>query len=465
MPLQAPLGGYLNNIWIRSSERSHSGAGPDRRSRAISGLAAFITEVPLTFIGNYIAFAVANRRFLGFGLLMAFGSSFGQTFFISLFGADIRGQFDLSHGDFGAIFSVATLVSAVSLVWLGRKVDVMDLRKFSLMATLGLAGAALALAVSPNVLILGLAVFALRLCGQGLMTHAAMTSMARYFELGRGRAISIASLGFSLGEGVFPVAAVSILGALGWRGTWFAIVAFAAIVVTPLVQVLLRGHEERYRAEGGAKSVGGEAQGQRQWTRRQVLRDGRFYVILPAILSSAFIVTGFFFHQVHLVADKGWSLSWFASCFIAFALSKLAVTVVTGPMVDRLGAGKLLPYSLLPMALGLVVLGGSDHALAALVFMVLIGVSAGSSTVISTALWAEAYGVVHLGSIRAMASALAVFASALSPAFFGWLIDGGVSMGAIAYGSALYAVAGSLLTTRVVMVRIPEKPRVGETNE
>jgi len=413
----------------------------------------------LTFIGNYFSFVLANRRFLGFGLLMAFGSSFGQTFFISLFGAEIRGEFGLTHGDFGSLFSVATIASAICLIWLGRKVDVLDLRLFSLMATLGLAFAALAMALVPNVLVLGLSVFALRLFGQGLMTHASMTSMARYFERGRGRALSIASLGFSLGEGVFPVAVVGIVGALGWRGTWFAITAFAAVVVTPLIQVLLRGHGERIRTASAATTPADDekAERRRQWTRRQVLGDVRFYVILPAVLAPAFIVTGFFFHQVHLVTAKGWSLSWFATCFVAFALSKLVVTIVTGPLVDRFGAQRLLPHILAPTVIGLVALGTSDHPATALAFMIMIGISAGSSSVISSALWAEAYGVAHLGSIRAMASALAVFASALSPAIFGWLIDGKVSIEAIALGSALYALVGSLLTTRFVMFRIPKK--------
>ena len=400
----------------------------------------------MKFIGNYFSFVQTNARFLGFGLLMAFGSSFGQTFFISLFGAEIRGAFGLSHGGFGTLFSVATIASAMILVWLGRKVDVLDLRLFCLMATLGLSVAALMTALTPNVLVLGLAVFALRLCGQGLMTHAAMTSMARYFERGRGQAISIASLGFPLGEGLFPIVIVSLVGALGWRGAWLGIAAVTAIVVTPLVQALLRGHGERQRTlPDTSVPDGGNAGRKRQWSRREVLHDGRFYLILPAVLAPAFIVTGFFFHQVHLVTTKGWSLSWFATCFVAFALSKLAVAVVTGPLVDHLNAKRMLPFFLIPMAAGLTVLGVFDHPVAALVFMVLTGLSAGSSGVITGALWAEAYGVTHLGAIRALASALMVFASALSPTVFGWLIDGGVSIEAIAFGSAIYALGGSLM--------------------
>ncbi|HIJ46378.1 MAG TPA: MFS transporter, partial [Rhodospirillaceae bacterium] len=49
---------------------------------------------------KYLLFVLDNRRFLAFGLLLVFCSSFGQTYFISLFGNHIRTEFALSHGDF-----------------------------------------------------------------------------------------------------------------------------------------------------------------------------------------------------------------------------------------------------------------------------------------------------------------------------------------------------------------------------
>jgi len=73
-------------------------------------------------------------------------------------------------------------------------------------------------------------------------------------------------------------------------------------------------------------------------TRREVLGDMRFYLMLPAILAPGFIVTGFFFHQGHLVQTKGWTMPWFASCFVAFAAAQLPASLIAGPLVDRFGA-------------------------------------------------------------------------------------------------------------------------------
>ena len=52
---------------------------------------------------NYIRFAVDNRRFLSFGFLVALSSSFGQTFFIGVFGPGLREEFGLTHSDWGLV--------------------------------------------------------------------------------------------------------------------------------------------------------------------------------------------------------------------------------------------------------------------------------------------------------------------------------------------------------------------------
>ena len=141
---------------------------------------------------NYFAFVIENRRFLAFGLSLAFFASFGQTYFVALFGAEIRATFSLSHGEFGGVYSAATLASAASLVWLGRLIDVVDLRLYSALACAGLALACLLMAGMTSTVVLFVAIYGLRLTGQGIMSHASVTSMARYFDSGRGKALSIA---------------------------------------------------------------------------------------------------------------------------------------------------------------------------------------------------------------------------------------------------------------------------------
>lgn len=401
----------------------------------------------MSLFANSSTFVIANRRFLGFGLLMTLGSSFGQTFFISLFSADIRNRFGLSHGDFGNIYAIATLSSAISLIWLGRKIDDLDLRAFCFFITLGLGVACLTMAWAPSVLFLGIAIYLLRLFGQGLMGHASSTSMARYYERSRGLALSVSILGYPLGEATLPLVTVTLLTFIGTSKAWYIFAAIVFCILTPLVQALLIGHGERHRNHQERMLATPTTDvSDRQWSRRDVLSDPKFYVILLVVLAPSFIATGLFFHQVHLVEVKGWELSWLATCFIAFAASQLAAGLVAGGLVDRANATRLLPWFLLPMTCALVVLGSFDHPLSALAYMILMGITSGAAATITAALWAEIYGVSHLGSIRAMATALMVCSTALSPATLGWFIDGGVSMNTLALYMAAYTAAASIFT-------------------
>ncbi len=397
---------------------------------------------------SYFAFFRDNRRFLSFGFTLAFVSSFGQTFFIALFGADIRAEYGLSHGDFGLVYSLATVTSALMLIVVGRRIDTMDLRLYAALACAGLAFACVLMGFASGLLLLLFAVFALRFTGQGLMSHMSATSMARYFDAGRGKAVSFATLGLPVGEGILPLVGVALIAALGWRQAWMAIGVALALVLVPLVLWLLRGHGERHRrlVSGAGEGNGGAGPPGRQWTHVEMLRDLRFYSMLPAVLAPPFILTGFFFHQAHLAASKGWSLAWLATCFAGFAAAKIATTLVAGPMVDRLGAARLLPWSLPPLALALVALGLFTDPAWALVYMVGAGVATGAAVTVGGALWAEIYGVTHVGANKAVVAATVVVATALAPVLMGWLIDAGVTVEAIAWMSfGCLAAAGLIL--------------------
>jgi len=139
---------------------------------------------------RYWPFVRANARFLGFGFALSALSSVGQTFFIALFGAEIRATFTLTHGEFGSIYSLATLASAACLAWFGQRMDDAELRRWSCFVLGGLGSACLLLAWAPAALFLGVALFGLRLFGQGLASHTSLVSMARYFDAARGRAVN-----------------------------------------------------------------------------------------------------------------------------------------------------------------------------------------------------------------------------------------------------------------------------------
>jgi MFS family permease len=395
-----------------------------------------------------------------------FWSSPGQTYLISLYGAEIRAAFALSHADFGGLYSLGTLLSAALLIVSGRLVDRFDLRRLSLAIVVFIAAACWFMSFTSGAVTLAIAFFLLRQSGQGLMSHVATTSMSRYFETARGKATAVAALGFVCAEACLPILTIVLIEWVGWRMSWRITGSVALLMLVPATLWLLRSHHSRHqrymdtlRTTTGSAAGGVIGKPRHQWTRAEVLRDRRFYMAMPACLAPSFFFTGFFFHQVHLVDAKGWDLSWWGSWFAAYAVASLVATSITGPLVDKLGALRLMPLFPLPMACGLLTLAASDSLFVAIAFLLLNGITAGWSITVMGPLWAEVYGVLHLGAIKALGSALSVFSSALSPFLLGWLIDAGASIEGLAQGSAVYVISVCVLAFFAFRGDQPVKPR------
>ena len=365
---------------------------------------------------------------LGFGLLLTFSSSIGQTYFIALFAGALRADLGLSHGAFGGLYTLATLVSALTLVWLGKTADRFDPAMLAALTLVALAGSALVLAGADSVLWLGIGLFGLRLFGQGMSSHLAMTFVARWFVRERGRALGLVFLGYPAGEALFPMLMALLLGQFTWRWIWVGIAIAAVLVLMPVMLWMGRGLRRHGLIGLPAQRPSAERPEDRSWTRAQVLRDARFYGLLPGLLAAPFAITGILFHQVHLVEIKAWTLSGFAACYPLYAASATAIALACGWLIDRHGAIRLLPFFLLPLAAGLGLLGIGDSIATAAGFMALMGATAGGAAILFGAVWAELYGTAHLGAIRSLAVALQVLATALAPATLGWLIDQGVGL-------------------------------------
>jgi MFS family permease len=396
---------------------------------------------------DYFRFVWRNKRFLGFGAMIAFCSSFGQTYFIAVFGPEIRAEFGLSHGDFGGLYAIGTGVSAVCLIWAGRLIDRIELRRFTLGVVCCLIFACALMAVVPSAPFLAFGLFMLRITGQGLMSHTAMTSMARYFVHERGRAVSLAMMGFPIGVAVFPLVALTLIGAVGWRGAWSLCALGLSVSVSFAVFWLLKGHEQRHRSllertegKAGGSAATGTAPGARQWTRGEVMRDRRFYLLVLAVMAPSYIVTGFFFHQGALAADKGWSATLMASAFVGYTIGSICGSLGMGPMIDRLGSRRLFPFYLTPLFAACALIAWIDGAWTAMLFTVLLGLGSGGGQTLISTIWAELYGVLHLGAIRSLVASANVIGSALSPVTLGWLIDAGMDMRTIAIGCLCYAL-------------------------
>ena len=371
---------------------------------------------------------LATTPELSLGLFLIFSSSVGQTFFISLFSGEIRNAFNLSHGMFGILYSVATLTSATLFFWLGKLTDQFNLTVLGLITLVILSGFSFLLSSAETLLILFLSLLGLRLFGQSMISHIAVTAMARWFSKKRGRALSVALMGHPIGEALLPSLITFFLFQYTWREIWVGIGTCIIIIFLPLVYWLGRHLKSNNHDSSDSGLTKSKKKLIDSWNRSQVLKDLRFYQVLPGLLASPFIVTGVFFHQIHLIETKSWSITLLASSYPFFALSVIGVTFGAGWIIDRFGTVHLLRFFLLPLAFGLILIAGTDKAFAIPIFMILMGASAGSATIVISTLWVELYGINYIGSIRSMFFSMVVLATSISPALIGLLLDTGVTL-------------------------------------
>lgn len=408
----------------------------------------------------YWHFFQRESSLLTYGLLLALLSSVGQTFLVSLFVPSFLRDFSLSGAGFGALYSGATLAGAFLLPWAGAWLDRIPLHRFTLGVVALLSVSAAVVAGAGQVAVLGAGLVGIRLAGQGLSSHTALTAMARYYERARGRAVSVSSLGYPLGEATLPLLVTGAIAVVGWRLTWLGLAVVAALVFAPLLVWLLRRSgielDPRRLDEGRRGDASGDGSdpppdtGPTDWRRREVLGDVRFWSVLPAALLTPFWATGLFLYQTTIAELKGWSLSLMASAFVAFALSRVLFTLLAGGGVDRISARRLFPFCVLPLGAGMALLLFLDGAWTPYAFMALLGVTMGASGSLQTALWAELYGIRYLGAIKSMMTSLMVVSTAAAPVLVGLALeDAGHLDGLLAAGVASVVLA-TLLALKVL---------------
>ena len=386
-------------------------------------------------------FIYKNLNLLFFGFLIAFASGFGQTFFISLFSQDFRDTFELTNTEFGSLYSIATVLSAITIIWAGKLIDTVSLRKYTLAIILGLSITCLMASFVFNVFFLFLVIYFLRLFGQGLMGHTSRTTMARYFNTNRGKALAISGFGFSVGEIIYPAAVVFLLLTIGWRLTWFSSSIFILIFFGIFFYFIFKINNFKKENDRDEKIDLGEI----SWRRRDVLKDFKFYMYLPLSLLMSFTVTGFLFHQVYIAEIKSWTLINLAQGFIFYAISGIIGSIVSGILIDKLTGRKLIPIHLLPMLAIFIVMLFSDHVYVLYLYMAGLGLSNGFTENISNSLWAEMYGVKNLGSIKAMLTFFGIMASASSPFLYGIILDQTNSINTLVYLSLILIILFSLM--------------------
>ena len=371
-----------------------------------------------------------------FGFIFTFFSSFGQSFFLGLFNSSIRNELSITHGQFGSIYASATLLSSFFLIWLGKKIDDIDIFKFAFLVTLLLSFSCFFFSKISSVTILFLAIFLMRFSGQGMMSHTATTTISRYFSKSRGKALSTSWFGLSSAEFILPVLIIYLLTIYDWKNIWMSISALVIIFLPIASYILLKNLHLDSREITNDKNYKDE--NIKQWKRIEVLKDYRFYIVGANMLAMPWIATGVFVYQSFILESKNWGPYIIAQSFMAYSILSVITLFFSGFLIDKFSSRKILIYMNIPLLLAALILIYFKNPISSFVFLGLIGISNGFANVLGSSTWAEIYGVKYIGSIKALTTALMVFATAFGTALFGVLIDYGFSIEQIAVVSATY---------------------------
>ena len=371
-----------------------------------------------------------------FGFIFTFFSSFGQSFFLGLFNTSIRNELSITHGQFGSIYASATLLSSFVLIWFAKKIDDINISKFAFFVILLLSFSSFFFSTISSTLLLFLAIFLMRFSGQGMMSHTATTTVSRYFTKSRGKALSTSWFGLSSAEFILPVLIIYLLSIYDWKIIWKSI-SLIVLIILPLASYFLvkKLNFESRETDGTEKQ---KEKNIKNWKRIEVLKDYRFYIICANMLAMPWIATGTFVYQSFILSSKNWGPYIIAQSFMAYSILSVITLIISGILIDKFTSRKLIVYMNIPLLISVFIIIYFDQSFTAFIFLGLIGISNGFANVLGSSIWAEIYGVKYIGSIKALTTALMVFATAFGTALFGYLIDRDFSIEQIGVISAIY---------------------------
>ena len=384
-----------------------------------------------------------NKKVIIFGFIFTFFSSFGQSFFLGLFNAPIRNELGITHGQFGSIYASATICSSILLIWVGKKIDDYKILNYSFFVVILLFASSLFFSFINSIYFLIIGIFLMRLSGQGLMSHASTTTISRFFERSRGKALSTIWFGLSTAEFILPVLMTYFFLLYSWRTVWQGI-AILIIIFLPLVilntikSINLDSREIDIHPKQKKTVI-------KNWKRRDVIKDYRFYIISLNMLAMPWIATGIFVYQSFITDSKIWAVYTIPKAFMVYSITSIATLFLSGFLVDKFTGRKLILFMNLPLLLAMYVLFQFSHESTAYIFLGLIGISNGLANILGSSTWAEIYGVKYIGSIKALTTAFMVFSTAFGTAVFGLLIDNGFNIENIAFVGGAYIIVSLVL--------------------
>lgn len=375
----------------------------------------------------------------------------GQTLGVSVFVDHFITDLDLTRSQVSTAYLIGTLVAAVGLPYIGRRIDHIGVRKAMTWIAVAFGAALVGMAGVQGFVLLVLGFVAIRLFGQGSLSLVSTLSVTLWFEERRGTALGIYSTAMSILMSLVPVGLSFVVLGWGWRQAWIvAAVAILAIVV-PIARfgIIDRPSDVGQVPDGPSRheSDGPSKPPAPSLTRGQALRTFPFWSLAAATGSVGMLSTALNFHQISLLGDAGLTATEAAAMFLPQVVGAAVAGVTFGYLADRLTGRVLIPITMALLTISLLLASVLTPGMLIVVYAIALGAAGGASRSIGSTLLPRWFGVDHIGSIQGAFVFLGVASTALGPVLFSLARDAAGDFSQAARWFALVPVAAGVLAS------------------
>lgn len=376
------------------------------------------------------------------GLLSALTAP-GQTAGLSVFTDPIIDGLGIPRAELSIAYLIGTLLGAAAQPLIGRLLD--RVRAITALISIVVSFSAILLAVSfvANWLDIAVAYTGLRMAGQGALSLATTTVLARAVSHRRGLALGIASAIGTAGISLAPVGLEALISSVGIEAAWRWEALIVLVLGVPCAWVLGRRPTSASTWEEPSAPQGDGL------TQREALRTGMFWVLAAATSTSGLITTALAFHQIAILGERGLTPVAAAANFIPQTITGLVATLAVGALIDRTNPRWWIVGSMTSLVLALGLLTVIGPGATALVFGLVLGAAGGLLRGMEAATAVRYFGVRHIGSIRGVLVSINLASTAVGPIAFAVLRDATGSFQAPAVMLAVIPVA--VITVTLLM--------------
>ena len=399
--------------------------------------------------------------------LGVFFSGPGQTYSNSAFIDQYIDYFGWSRSEVSGLYSAATLVAGMIMVFVGRFID-----RFGQRAMMVIVGTLFALACFFNSTVssmwmLAVGFFLIRLLGQGSMSLIPNTLVAQWFVKKRGRAFSFMTLGSFASAMLFPIMNTWLIQTWDWQFAWRFWGVALLVIFVPIAFFFVRNKPE----DMGLEPDGDTASKQEQvkpmltteiadvsedWTLAEAAKTRAFWAILICVGIPAMVNTGITFHMVSIFNANGLSMELAATILGMMAFVGIPMSFVSGFITEKVKTNYLLAIVFIIQFIYLLLLIVTKNVFLAILFGLIWGISGGLERIALNIIWPNYFGRAHIGSISGVGTTIAVLGSSFGPLPFGIGFDLFNSYTQVLLFSLIFPVIGVICA---LLAKKPEKTR------